>query len=122
MKFKQFLAICTLGVATVATANVSMEMFQMNRQVGTLLNAANVEEFQASANEFIKAAQEARAKLPKSLSNDQERFESYQKAMDEVIETVIVANELAGQGKLEEAKTTAGKLNQLKKQYHNEYK
>lgn len=122
MKLKQLFAICTLGVATVATANVSMEMFQMNRQVGTLLNAASVEEFQESAAVFIKAAQEARAKLPKSLSNAQDRFDGYQKAMDELIETVMIANDLAGQGKLDEAKETAKKLNQLKKQYHNEYK
>lgn len=122
MKLAQFLAICTLGLATIATANVSMEMFQMNRQVGTLINAASVEEFQESAKVFIKAAQEAREKLPNSLSEEKERFEGYQKAMDEVIETVIVANELAAQGKLDEAKATASKLNQLKKQYHNEYK
>lgn len=122
MKLTQFLAICTLGVATVATANVSMEMFQMNRQVGGLINAETAEAFQESAKAFIEAATEAREKLPRSLSDEKERFEGYQKAMDEVIETVKQANELAEQGKLDEAKELATKLNQLKKQYHNEYK
>lgn len=122
MKLKQFLAICTLGVATVATANVSMEMFQMNRQVGVLVNAATVEEFQEGAKEFIEAASKARETLPKSLAKQEDRFEGYQKGMDEVIDTVKVANELAEQGKLDEAKEKVSKLNELKKQYHNEYK
>lgn len=122
MKLRQFLALVTLGFSTIATANVSMEMFQMNRQMGGLINATSVEEFQQSAEAFVKAANEAREKLPKSLSDDQERFEGYQKAMDEVIDIVMAANELATQGKLDEAKAMSGKLNQLKKLYHSEYK
>ncbi|MGQ8819710.1 cytochrome b562 [Bibersteinia trehalosi] len=122
MKLRQLFALLMLGLASFASANVSMEMFQMNRQVGGLINATSVEAFQQSATDFVKAANEAREKMPRSLIDEPERFEGYQKAMDEVIDIVMAAYELAGQGKLDEAKALASKLNQLKKQYHTEYK
>lgn len=122
MKLKSFLAVCLLGASTLAAANVSMEMFQMNRQVGSLINADSADEFKQGAEAFIQAATEAQAKLPRSLSDEPERFESYQKAMQELIDTVKQANELAEQGKLDEAKEMAKKLNQLKKAGHSEYK
>lgn len=122
MKLKSLIAIITLAFSTTTLANVSADMFKMNRQMGGLLNATSVEEFQASANAFLTAAAKAQQTMPASLDGDQERFKGYQKAMQEVIDTVTQANELASQGKLEEAKATAGKLNQLKKVYHSEYK
>lgn len=122
MKFKQLIAVCLLGASTFATANVSMEMFQMNRQMGGLLNAESVEEFQTSADKFIEFAHQAKDKIPASLDEDKARFESYQQAMQELIDTAAEAKSLAAQGKLEEAKVVAKKLNQLKKIGHNEYK
>lgn len=122
MKLKTLFATLMLSVSTVATANVSMEMFQMNRQVGTLINAASADEFTAGAKAFIEAAEQAKAKMPRSLDGDQARFEGYQKAMQELIETAKQANELAEQGKLDEAKDVAKQLNQLKKAGHSEFK
>lgn len=122
MKFRHFLICGLLGLAAVANANVSVEMFQMNRQMGTLLYAESSEAFRESAKTFIEAAEKARDKLPKSLSDEQDRFDDYQKAMQELIDTVKQADQLAEQGKLDEAKEVAKRLNQLKKVGHNEYK
>lgn len=122
MKFKNWIALIVLGLAAVVNANVSGDMFQMQRHMGSLLRADSIEAFQNGANAFLEAAKKAQQTMPSSLDDDQEKFQSYQKAMQEVIDTVNYANELAIQGKLEEAKATAAKLNQLKKVYHAEYK
>lgn len=122
MKFKQLIAVCLFGASALATANVSVEMFQMNRQMGGLLNAESVDEFQTSADKFIEFANKAKDKMPASLDEDKARFEGYQKSMQELIDTAAEAKALAAEGKLEEAKVVAKKLNQLKKIGHNEYK
>lgn len=122
MKFKFLAATVLLAFSAQTMANVKMEMFQMNRQVGMLINAENAEAFKESAERFIQAAAAAKEKLPMSLEDDQSRFEGYQKAMQELIDTTQQAVQLAEQGKLEEAKEMAKHLNQLKKTGHNEYK
>ncbi|WP_373777022.1 cytochrome b562 [Glaesserella sp.] len=119
---KQYFAVLCVAFSTVAVANVSGDMFQMNREVNQLLKADSVEAFQQSADKFLTAAKKAQETMPKSLDGDQTRFAGYQKGMQEVIDVVTEAKSLAEQGKLEEAKTTATKLNQLKKTYHAEYK
>lgn len=94
----------------------------MNRQVGGLINATSAEDFQESAEAFIEAATQAQAKMPRSLDDDKVRFNAYQKAMQDLIDTAKQANELAGQGKLDEARELAKKLNQLKQEGHAEFK
>lgn len=119
---KWVIALISLAVSAISVANVSIEMFQMNRQVGQLLNAASADEFQQSAEQFLEAAIQAKGKMPRSLDGDQSRFEGYQKGMQDVIDVVSQAKTLAEQGKLSEAKATASQLNALKKHYHSEYK
>lgn len=119
---KWAMTLASVAISAVAVANVSMEMFKMNREMGLLLNAESAEIFQQNAENFIRAASEAKEKMPRSLNGDQTRFAGYQKGMDEVIEVVSQAKALAEQGKLTEAKATASQLNNLKKLYHSEYK
>ena len=121
-KVKQILFASLIAVSTIATANVSTEMRQMGRNVNGLLRADSVESFQQSATEFLVAAKKAQETMPKSLNGDQDKFKGYQKGIQEVIDVVEQANELAKAGKLDEAKMAAEKLNQLKKTYHSEYK
>lgn len=122
MKIKVFFASLLLAFSTFATANVMNEMFQMNRELGTLLRAESAETFQQGAEGFLQAAKQAQQTMPASLDDDQEKFKGYQQGMQEVIEVVEQAKQLADQGKLAEAKTTVEKLGQLKKLYHSEYK
>lgn len=112
---KWVIALISLAVSAISVANVSIEMFQMNRQVGQLLNATSADEFQQSAEQFLEAAIQAKGKMPRSLDGDQSRFEGYQKGMQDVIDVVSQAKTLAEQGKLSEAKATASQLNALKK-------
>ncbi|MGX2974903.1 cytochrome b562 [Ursidibacter arcticus] len=121
-KVKQILFASLIAVSTIATANVSTEMRQMGRNVNGLLQADSAESFQQSATEFLVAAKKAQETMPSSLDGDQEKFKGYQKGIQEVIDVVEQANQLAKDGKLDEAKATAEKLNQLKKMYHSEYK
>lgn len=122
MKFKQLVAIVGIALATVATANVSSEMFQMNRELGGLLKAKTVESFEQSAEKFLAAAKKAQQTMPSSLDDNQERFKGYQQGMQELIDTLLDAKKLASEGKLDEAKEMAKKLNQLKGMYHAKYK
>ncbi|KAE9536268.1 cytochrome b562 [Ursidibacter sp. B-7004-1] len=121
-KVKQILFASLIAVSTIATANVSTEMRQMGRNVNGLLRADSAESFQQSATEFLIAAKKAQETMPKSLDGDQEKFKGYQKGIQEVIDVVEQANQLAKDGKLDEAKATAEKLDKLKKMYHSEYK
>ncbi|MBV6540169.1 cytochrome B562 [Ursidibacter maritimus] len=121
-KAKQILFASLIAVSTIATANVSTEMRQMGRNVNGLLRADSVDSFQQSATEFLVAAKKAQETMPSSLDGDQEKFKGYQKGIQEVIDVVEQANQSAKDGKLDEAKTTVEKLNQLKKIYHSEYK
>lgn len=75
-----------------------------------------------SNGRVIEFANKAKDKMPASLDEDKARFEGYQKSMQELIDTAAEAKALAAEGKLEEAKVVAKKLNQLKKIGHNEYK
>lgn len=122
MKLKSLFAFLVLSIATIANANVMKEMFQMNRQMGTLINADSTEEFKQAVVQFIQSAEQARNKMPASLDDDQERFKAYQQAMQELIDIAKQANEFANQGELDEAKALAKKLNMLKKEGHTEFK
>lgn len=56
---KQYFAVLCVAFSTVAVANVSGEMFQMNREVNQLLKADSVEAFQQSADKFLTAAKKS---------------------------------------------------------------
>lgn len=122
MKFKTLFATALVAFSTVTAANVMMEMFEMNRGLGGLVRAETAEKFQQSADAFLTAAKKAKDTMPASLDDDQEKFKGYQQGMQEVIDVVEQAKQLAADGKLDEAKTSVEKLNQLKKIYHSEYK
>lgn len=122
MKFKQLVAIMGIAFATAVTANVSTEMFQMNRELNGLFKANSAESFQQSADRFLAAAEKAKATMPSSLDDNEERFKGYQQGMQELIDTLLAAKKLAAEGKLDEAKASAKKLNQLKSLYHSKYK
>ncbi|MDH2999013.1 cytochrome B562 [Pasteurellaceae bacterium LFhippo2] len=115
------LVLSLLSVGAVAKG-VSMEMFQMNREVNQLIEADSVEAFTKSADSFLEAAKKAQATMPKSLNDDQERFKGYQQAMQDVIDNVEQAKEAATKASLDDAKTIVKQLYQMKKTYHSEYK
>ncbi|QBQ64288.1 cytochrome B562 [Actinobacillus indolicus] len=123
LKFKHLLSILVLAIsANVVASGVSMEMFQMKRQINLLTNAQTAEEFTQNADKFIEVSKKAQATMPNSLDGDQEKFKGYQQGMQEVIDVVAQAKTLASQGNLTEAKTVISRLEGLKKQYHSEYK
>lgn len=122
MKIKALFSVLLLAFSTISTANVMMEMFQMQREMGTLLRAESAEKFQQGAENFLVAAKKAQQMMPMSLDEDQEKFKGYQAGMQDVIDVVEQAKELAAAGKLDEAKTTVSKLNKMKASYHAEYK
>ena len=122
MKIKALFSVLLLAFSTISTANVMMEMFQMQREMGTLLRAESAEKFQQGAENFLVAAKKAQQTMPISLDEDQEKFKGYQVGMQDVIDVVEQAKELAAAGKLDEAKTTVSKLNKMKASYHAEYK
>lgn len=122
-KFKLFLVAATLVYSTQTIAKgVRVDMYAMQKQMVTLIGANDSEEFQIAANNFLKAAQNAKNTMPASLDNEQDRFKGYQAGIQEVINTVQEAQELAREGKLDEAKTVVSKLDALKRQYHKQYK
>ncbi|QIW15440.1 cytochrome B562 [Pasteurellaceae bacterium RH1A] len=122
-KLKQLLAIAILAASPLALSNgVMMEMFGMNKQMNSLFKAETAEDFQKSAQAFIKITSEAKEKMPASLDGDEEAFKGYQAGMQEVIDVVANAEKLAAEGKLDEAKETVKRLNELKKTYHQQYK
>ncbi|QLB21067.1 cytochrome B562 [Vespertiliibacter pulmonis] len=123
MKVKLLIATALMAISTFTTANVMMEMFQMGREVSSLLKADSSESFQQGAEKFLVAAKKAQKMMPSSIDeDDQEKFKGYQKGMQEVIDEVEKATELAKAGKLDEAKKSVEKILILKKMYHSEYK
>lgn len=125
MKFKTILASTLLAFSSITFANgngVMMEMFQMKKQLNVLLEANNKEDFQAAASTFLKVSEKARETVPASFDGDTTRMPEYQKAMDDVMNVVKQANDLAAQDKLDEAKSTIEQLNDMKKKYHKEFK
>lgn len=114
--------LASVSFSPVASANVMNEMFQMNRELGTLLRADSVADFQQGADGFLQAAKQAQQTMPASLDDDQTKFKGYQQGMQEVIDVVSQAKQLAEQGQLTEAKAMVEKLTTLKKMYHSEYK
>lgn len=120
---KTLLATAILTFSTTSLANgVMMEMFQMKKQLNVLTQAETSESFQEAAKQFLEVSEKAKNTMPASLEGDQERFKGYQQGMDDVIGVVKNANELAKQGKLEEAKATLSVLDGMRKHYHKEYK
>ncbi|MCK3655849.1 cytochrome B562 [Pasteurellaceae bacterium Macca] len=109
-------------VCGVAMANVSMEMFQMKTQSNALLTAKSPAEFSQAAEAFLDVANKAKNTLPRSLKNDESKFPGYQQGIQEVMDVVTQADNLAKQGNLDEAKSLIEKLDSLKQHYHREYK
>ncbi|EYE72379.1 soluble cytochrome b562, partial [Glaesserella parasuis str. Nagasaki] len=91
-------------------------------QINLLTNAQTAEEFTQNADKFIEVSKKAQATMPNSLDGDQEKFKGYQQGMQEVIDVVAQAKNLASQGNLTEAKTVIARLDSLRKLYHSTYK
>lgn len=124
LKLKKVITVALVAlVANVAVAKgVMMEMFQMKKQLNTLVVAEDTATFQTAAEQFIEVAEKAKTTMPASLDDDKEMFKGYQAGMQEVIDVVKNANELAKQGKLDEAKNAITQLNKMKAHYHQQYK
>lgn len=123
MKLKTLFAVGLLAFSSTAfSTGVMKEMFQMKKELTTLSRAETAEQFQQSADAFIALSEKAKATMPMSLSDEQARFEGYQAGMQAVIDVVNKAKEQAKEGKLEEAKATIEVLDDMRKQYHKEYK
>lgn len=99
-----------------------MEMFSMNRDMIQLTKANSVADFNQAAEQFLVAAVKAQQTMPNSLQGDENAFKGYQAGMQEVIDVVKNAQQLAEKGDLESAKTVISRLPDLKNQYHQQYK
>lgn len=121
---KIFLALGLGFVALTANAsNLKMEMFKLNQDVNTLLEAKTVDEFRESANTLIAQVEKSTEYLPSKMdANDAQAVEGYKQAMQELITVVNEAAQIADKGNLDEAKTATRKLFDLKKKYHPQYK
>ncbi len=109
-----------LCVTNGALANVKAEMMTMNRYVNAVARAQTAEELQQAAQSLREAAIQAQAKKPSSVNS--ENLQGYQQGMQHFIDTVGQIEQLAKQGKLDEARELSKKLQDLKKEYHSKYK
>ncbi|AKO46426.1 cytochrome b562 [[Haemophilus] ducreyi] len=122
-KLRAILATSLLSFSTIAFSNgVMMEMFQMNKQLKSLEQAQTSKDFETIATDFLLVARKAKETMPASLQDDQERFKGYQAGIQDIIDQVKKAKELAEQDKFVDAKELVEQLHDLKKKYHLEYK
>ena len=92
----------------------------MNRYVNAVARAQTAEELQQAAQSLREAAIQAQAKKPSSVNSG--NLQGYQQGMQHFIDTVGQIEQLAKQGKLDEARELSKKLQDLKKEYHAKYK
>lgn len=109
-----------LGVTNTALASVKAEMLAMNRYVNAVAQAQTAEELQQASRHLRETAMQAKTKKPSSVSDD--NLQGYQQGMQHFIDTVAQIEQLAQEGKLEEARELSKQLQQLKKEYHAKYK
>ncbi len=121
-QIKYLFAMLAMGLCVTngALANVKAEMMTMNRYVSAVARAQTAEELQQAAQSLREAALQAQAKKPSSVSS--ENLQGYQQGMQHFIDTVGQIEQLAKQGKLDEARELSKKLQDLKKEYHAKYK
>ncbi|WP_261786259.1 cytochrome b562 [[Haemophilus] ducreyi] len=81
-----------------------------------------IRDFETIATDFLLVARKAKETMPASLQDDQERFKGYQAGIQDIIDQVKKAKELAEQDKFVDAKELVEQLHDLKKKYHLEYK
>ena len=120
--FKYLLCCAIFARSTAGASGVMMEMFSMNRDMIQLTKANSVADFNQAAEQFLVAAVKAQQTMPNSLQGDENAFKGYQAGMQEVIDVVKNAQQLAEKGDLESAKTVISRLPDLKNQYHQQYK
>lgn len=125
-KLRAILATSLLSFSTIAFSNsVMMEMSQMNKQLKSLEQAQTSKDFETIATDFLLVAQKAKETMPASLQDDKELFKGYKAGIQDIIDQVKKAKELAEQDKFvdaKELKELVEQLHDLKKKYHLEYK
>lgn len=120
---KLFLLLGTLFfvVACGEASDVRSEMQMMNRYTNGLMSATSAEEFQTSAQHLREFTVKAMNMRPSTVKSDEE-YQGYQQAMQKFIDVVDQADQLAKDGKLDEAKALSQQLFELKKDGHRQYK
>ncbi|HBO37223.1 MAG TPA: cytochrome b562 [Pasteurellaceae bacterium] len=121
IKYLLSILVMALFISNSALASVHGEMQSMNRHVNALAKANNAEELQKSAQAIRETATQAMAKKPSSVKDD-ETYAGYQKGMQHFIDVVTQVEDLAKQGKFDEAKELSKQLQELKVKYHKLYK
>ncbi|SEQ81690.1 cytochrome b562 [Basfia succiniciproducens] len=111
----------SFGLIACDGDNVRSEMQMMGRYNSELINAASAEEFHKASENLQKFSLEAMNKRPSTVKSDEE-FKAYQQGMQHFIDVVKQADQLAQQGKFEEAKDLTKQLLEMKNQYHAEFK
>lgn len=120
-KLKSLFTVSLLLVSVPLFANpIENAMETMDKQLSVLTGAKDNNVFQHSATTFLAASKTAQNTRPKGL-NDKE-FADYQVGLQQVIDVVSDAEQLAKAGKLDEAKAALAKLDAIKKTYHKKYK
>ncbi|MDU8925339.1 cytochrome b562 [Pasteurellaceae bacterium LIM206] len=100
---------------------VRTEMYQMKAQADQMMNASDTDEFRRAAKALRETTIKAQAIRPSGIHNDTD-FKGYQQGMLAFVNVIDEADQLARQGKLDEAKTKAKTLFELKSIYHKKYK
>lgn len=101
-------------------SDVRSEMQLMNRYTNDLARAGTTEDFLKAGKALREVSVKAMNIKPSSL-NDAE-FKGYQQGMQHFIDVVAQTEKLAQEGKLEEARILSRQLQELKKEYHAQYK
>lgn len=123
MKKFYFLSLLLTALAMPAYGEVSdvrSGMKLINRYTNELARAGNTEDFLKATKALREVSAKTREIKPSGL--DDTEFKGYQQGMQHFIDVVTQTEKLAEEGKLEEARVLSRELQNLKKEYHSQYK
>ena len=115
------LSLCFVSASSFAN-NLHADMMAMSQHLVGAMKADSQETFQSNLQQFIDASEQAKNATPKKLQDNPAALPDYQAGMQKVIDVAKEAQNLASQGKLDEAKEALKQMPSLRREYHSQYK
>ncbi len=114
-----------LGSTSLYAADLETDMDTLKDGLSTVKKTSDAQEMQTALGKMRQAAEDAKKSTPEKLEGkaaDSSEIKDYHAGLDSLIAQIDAVNELAKANKLDEAKTEAKKLEEIRNVNHKKFR
>ncbi len=114
-----------LGSSSLYAADLESDMHTLKDGLSVVKKTSDAQEMQTALGKMRQAAADAKQSTPEKLEGqaaDSAQMKDYHAGLDALIAQIDVVNELAKANKLDEAKTEAKKLEDIRNANHKKFR